>query len=245
MPFGTLQTNGDSNPQFAPPYTHQINEFSDLTLLTVSYRTTYRSVRHLVPDMLELEDEPLVTAILADYGMSTVGSYKEYVHCVEVRYNNKSFDYTLSLILDNESAIFSGREKFGYPKKFGHVTMTTDTGSSIMQGHVERPVGQKLVQFNYTPLCRLHDVPSTSKRTLNLRVIPSPLPDQPPSVRELVPLDMRITHEEAWACSGSISFPEPSGMDPIHELDIVRYEGSVLIRHATAVLEPPVEVFQI
>ncbi len=244
MPFGTLKINGNSIPQFAPPYTVATNEFSGMSILTIPYRTTYESVRHFVPEELGLEDEPLVTALLVDYGMSTVGAYKEYVHVVEVKYNCETFDYCLSLVLNNESAIFSGREQFGYPKKFGKVSWVVDSGSSIMSGHIERPVGQKLLQFNYSPVQMLHEIPKGGrKKTLNLRVIPSPIPNQPPSVKELVPIDMDITASEAWLCSGSISFPEPSEHDPMHRIEILRYESAVLIRNATSVLRPPTEVF--
>lgn len=244
MPFGALKTNGSSIPQFAPPYTVANNEFSGVNILTVPYRTTYESVRHLVPEELELADEPLVSASIVDYGMSTVGAYKEYVHLVEVTYKGEVFDYCLSLILNNESAILSGREQFGYPKRLGSVSWIVDSGSSIMHGHVQRPVGQNLLRFNYSPTQKLHDIPNGQrKRTLNLRVIPSPIPNQPPSVKELVPVDMKMTADEVWLCSASISFPEPSEHDPMHKIKILRYEPATFIRNATAELEPPAEVF--
>ncbi|KAJ5950766.1 uncharacterized protein N7479_009179 [Penicillium vulpinum] len=244
MPFGTLSVSANAVPQFAPPYTLDTQHFSDVTLLKISYRVTSASIRHLVPDVLELEDEPLVSAMLVDYGMSTVGAYKEYVHSVDVNYKGKAFTYCLSLILNNESAIFCGREQYGYPKRFGQVSLNIDTGSHILRGHVERPVGQMLANFNFAPSTLLPAVSQTIPG-LNLRVIPSPLANHPPSVKELVPAIMDITPKEVWLGSGSVSFPEPSVFDPMHELEILRYEPAVLIRGASCVLNMPTEIFQL
>ncbi|KAJ5382719.1 hypothetical protein N7517_000630 [Penicillium concentricum] len=244
MPFGTLSVTANGVPQFAPPYKTNIQHFTDVTLLKIAYRVTSASIRHLVPDVLELEDEPLVYAMLVDYGMSTVGTYKEYIHNVEVTYKGKTYDYSLSLILNNESAILCGREQYGYPKRFGYVSLNMDTSSHIFQGHVERPVGQKIVNFNFAPSSLL---PATDQNinALNLRVIPSPLANQLPSVKELVPTVMEIKTKEVWLGSGSVSFPEPSPFNPLHELEILRYEPAVLVRGATCVLNQATEVFQL
>ncbi|KAJ5494097.1 hypothetical protein N7463_010184 [Penicillium fimorum] len=229
MPFGTLSVNANGVPQFAPPYTTNTQNFTDVTLLKITYRVTSASIRHLVPDVLELEDEPLVSTMLVNYGMSTVGAYKEYG-----MFTLSSYGYCLSLILNIQSAISCGREQYGYPKRFGYVSFNMDTGSHIVRGHVERPVGQKLVNFNFAPPSLLPAVDQTIT-ALNLRVIPSPLADQPPSVKELLPAVMEIKPKEVWLGSGSVSFPEPSAFDPLHELEILRYEPAVLIRGATCV----------
>lgn len=270
--FGSLSLTNSAIPAYAPPYRAgtTTTEFSDVDLVFITYRTTRASVRPLVPSMLSLADEPLVTVGFLAYGMSGVGAYREYAHLVEVTYGGETFDYGLSLVLDNEAAIFSGREQFGYPKKFGKVVINNtgggggggDTGStggggwSILTGSVERPVGQRIVQFGFVPTTgqRIPGglVPNreTDKRTLNLRLIPSPVVGGPtqetkPSVRELVPVYMEITAPEAWLGQGSLSFPEPSEFDPLHRLEIVRYEQAVFARKAECVLRPPTEVFSL
>lgn len=249
MPFGQLSVSSNRGiPTFAPPYHPGITEFSDVNLLFITYRTSLASVRQFVPDMLELEDEPLVSTVFVDYGMSGVGAYKEYCHLVEVTYKGEKFDFGLSLILNNEAAIFSGREQFGYPKKFGNVTFDTDTGTSILKGTVERPVGQRIVQFNFAPTQRIPGGPpksGTKKRTLNLRVIPSPLEGAAPSLKELIPVVMDIDSQEAWLGQGSISFPEPSEFDPMHKIEILRYEHAIYVRRANCVLRHPTEIFSL
>lgn len=195
MPFGSLSVGDNAIPSFEPPYTNKINKFTDVNLLQVRYRTSYANVRHLVPEFLELEDEPLVTASVVEYGLSTLGQYNEYVHQVEVKHDGETFDYCLSLILDNESAIFIGREKFGLPKTFGKVTLERRTGSGTLVAAVEKPAGQTVVQFSFTLQTQLTETPPSGegKRVLNLRVIPSPIEGAPPSLRELIPHRMVIS----------------------------------------------------
>ncbi|PLB51379.1 acetoacetate decarboxylase [Aspergillus steynii IBT 23096] len=243
MPFGSLPVDGTPIPQYAPPYSTQGNEYSDMTMLIVTYRTKADNVRPLVPDVLELEDEPLVTAMLLSHGMSTFGTYQEYVHAVEVTYNGERFDYNLSLILENEAAIFCGREQLGYPKKFGPVSLMLETGSRVIQGQAEYPAGQKVVQFNYSPIRRLKEVTFPAKRSLNLRVIPSAIPDQPSSVKELIPFAVDFVSDEAWEGSASISFPEPSDFHPMHRVGVLRYESAILVRRGTCAIHAATEVF--
>ncbi|OQE40853.1 hypothetical protein PENCOP_c005G02668 [Penicillium coprophilum] len=242
MPFGTLPVKANAIPQFAPPYAPMPYNYSDVTFLKISYRVTSASISHLVPDVLELEDEPLVSAMLVDYGMSTLGPYKEYIHTVDVTYKGKVSSFFLFVLLDNESGIFGGREQYGYPKRFGHPFFNMETGSNMLEGYVEKPLGQKIIKFNFTPSSIL-PTEDQAVKVLNLRVIPSPLEGQPPSVKELVPAVMEIKPSEIWVGSGSISFPEPSAFDFIHRLEILRYEPAVLIRRATTVLQPSTEVF--
>ncbi|KAK1147240.1 hypothetical protein N8T08_001979 [Aspergillus melleus] len=243
MPFGSLSVGATPIPQYAPPYSTKGNEYSDVTMLIVTYRSKADHVRPFVPDVLELEDEPLVTAMLLSHGMSTFGAYQEYVHAVEVTYKEEKFDYNLSVILENEAAVFCGREQLGYPKKIGPVSLSLQTGSRVIKGHAEYPAGQRVVQFNYSPLRRLKEVVFPAKRSLNLRVIPSAIPDQSPSVKEFIPFVVDFASEEAWEGAGSISFPEPSEFHPLHRVEVLRYESAILVRHGTCAIRPAAEVF--
>ncbi|EOD50445.1 putative acetoacetate decarboxylase protein [Neofusicoccum parvum UCRNP2] len=110
MSFGTLSIKDNAIPLFSPPYSNNPNKFSKITIISIAYRVTLASVQHLVPDVLELESEPLMTTWFIDYGMSSVGSYKEFLQFVEVTYKGEKFNYALFLALDNEAAIFAGRE---------------------------------------------------------------------------------------------------------------------------------------
>ncbi|GAQ35534.1 hypothetical protein AtubIFM56815_002791 [Aspergillus tubingensis] len=250
MPFGTFELTGDAIPQYAPPYPTGDCDFTGSTILVITYRTTAHSVAPFVPSMLELEDEPLITVRLLRHSMTSFGPYNEYTHGVDVRYRGEKYEYFLSLILDNESPVLAGREQYGFPKKFGTVEFNPSEprGTRVMCGHVEHPPHQKILQMNYSPV-RKQAVPDVGmkveSRCMNLRVLPSPIAGQPPSVRELMPLALKITAKEIWEGEGSVSFPEPSEVDPMHRIEIVRYESAHFLREANLWLGPTGEVYSV
>lgn len=167
MPLGSLSVTAEGVPIFAPPYPRHKDPYTFIIdkILSVSYRVAASQVRHLVPDMLELEDEPLMTSFFIEYGMTLVGSYKEYVHNVEVTYKGERFNYNVILILDNESAIFAGREQYGFPKVFGKAEIEPETGG--------RPAGPSSTASSSprhlsTTLLRRRSGPSTSAASSSL-----------------------------------------------------------------------------
>lgn len=148
MPFGQLSISNRGIPQHDPPYSDATPVFDDVTVLTIQYRTSFKSISHLIPDVIEVENEPLVTATLLNYGAGPAGPFLEFIHTVEAKYLGKSYDFCLSLILDNEMAVLAGREPCGFPKRLGQLSLTTRS-SNRATGYVERPVGQKLVEFSF------------------------------------------------------------------------------------------------
>lgn len=245
MPFGSLSVTNTAIPQYAPAYPVNGSDYTSETVLTVTYQTSVQCVRHLVPDMLELENEPEVSVMLLQHTMSSFGPYNEYVHSVKVKYNGDTFEYFLSLILDNDSPILCGREQFGFPKKLGNVTLNLKTGSPVVHGYVERPVGQTIVKVGFQPEQKVKGTVETTIKGLNLRVIPSVASGHSPSVKELVPVDISMEASEVWQGSGSVCFPEPSRFDPMHEIKVLRYGTAILLRNASLAIPLPTQVFQL
>ncbi|KAE8381323.1 acetoacetate decarboxylase [Aspergillus bertholletiae] len=245
MPFGSLSVSNTAIPQYAPPYPVDGSDYTSDNVLIVNYQTTAHCVRHLVPDMLELEDEPHVSVMILQHSMTSFGPYNEYVHSVKVKYNGDTFDYFLSLILDNDSPILCGREQFGFPKKLGAVTLVPTTRSTVVHGYVERPAGQKVIEVGFQPEHKVEGRIDKTIPGLNLRVIPSVVPGQSPSVKELVPVDIRMEANEVWQGSGSICFPEPSKFDPMHQVKVLRYGIATLLRNASLTIRLPTKVFQL
>ncbi|KOC13639.1 putative decarboxylase DEC1 [Aspergillus flavus AF70] len=226
MPFGQLSISNRGIPQHDPPYSDATPVFDDVTVLTTQYRTSFKSISHLIPDVIEVEDEPLVTATLLNYGAGPAGPFLEFIHTVEAKYLGKSYDFCLSLILDNEMAVLAGREPCGFPKRLGQLSLTTRS-SNRGTGYVERPVGQKLA-------------------ILNLRVIPSPVAGAPASLKELVPSNFEIRPVEVWEGVGKLTFPENCPQaEAINKIEIVRYESATLGYGSACILHPSEEVFQL
>jgi len=254
MPFGTLKTDEVKHgiPVHSPPYPSSKDEFSDIDALVIRYRTSAAAVKGLLPQELEIEDEPIAVCTLFKYGMSPIGAYTEFVSHIEVRFQGVKYNYCLELILDNEGAIFSGREKYGIPKVFGSVawdpTSTKPAPAGFVAGHVERPAGVKLAQFGFKPEAKVQGfgpIPRLGQSSLGLRSIPSPVIGDPPVVREFVPFEFQITEGEVWRGTGSLAFTGVSEFDPLHKVPVVRYESATLIRRASAVLHPATKTFSI
>ncbi|PNP73838.1 hypothetical protein FNYG_12797 [Fusarium nygamai] len=62
----------------------------------------------MIPEELELEEEPIVVLTLFNYGMSPIGPYNEFVCQVEVKFEGKKMPYFIELVLNNEGAIYAG-----------------------------------------------------------------------------------------------------------------------------------------
>ncbi|KAG6364748.1 hypothetical protein INS49_006352 [Diaporthe citri] len=161
-----------------------------------------------------------MTSFFIEYGMTLVGSYKEYIHNVEVTYKGEKFNYNVILILDNESAIFAGREQYGFPKVFG-------------KAEIEPRTGGRLVTAN----ALVNNPPAPKKWSLNLRSIQQPHPGMAAPILELVPVFMDMHLTEVWTGKGRVDFPRRSAHNPWCELDVLRYEGGFLARNVTAALQ--------
>lgn len=246
MPFGTIKTSSTNNstPIHSAPYSSDENEFSDVTCLVVRYRTTAESVKDLLPEELEIEDQPLVGACLFRYGMSPIGPYTEFVHQIEVKYKGELYDYNITLLLDNQAAIFSGRERYGIPKTMGNVVFNPSEPSprsgGFITGIVERPTGVTLGVIGFKPerLVPYGPIQPKKKEGLNIRLIPSPVDGEKPSLREFVVTRFDINEGEVWTGQASVKFTGLSDFDPLHKLPVVRYESATLIRRGIAVLRP-------
>lgn len=159
MSAGKLSVESNAIPTFSPPYTTTTHTFSDVTLTAIAYRVTRASIEALVPSALTLAAEPLVTSTFVHYGMSSVGRYAEFVQSVEVAYGGETYNHPLILLLDNEAAIFAGREVFGYPKVFGRTVIEHATGTRLVRGRAERPLGREVVGFEFVPEVRGEGIP--------------------------------------------------------------------------------------
>ncbi|KAF9771676.1 hypothetical protein IL306_010684 [Fusarium sp. DS 682] len=254
MPFGTLKTKEARGPipLSSPPYPVGLDEFTDVQGLSIQYHTTYDAAKDLIPEECELEDEPLVTLTLLGYGMGPIGAYNEFICQVEVKWQGKKYGFSIELVLNNEGAIYAGRERWGIPKVMGNVvwdpSRINSAPNGIITGHVERPAGCKLVQFGFKPQKKVQDWGALSRpkrESLHLRSIPAANSYDPPVLREFIPTCHEITHAELWTGEGSIGLFNVSEFDPIHRLKVVRYVGATMYRNARSVLHPITKTFPV
>ncbi|KAK1516648.1 acetoacetate decarboxylase [Colletotrichum paranaense] len=168
-----------------------------------------------------------MSTIVLDYGMSSVGAYKYLI-----------------LILDNEAAIFAGREQYGFPKVFGKADIRTTNGTRLVLANAQRPAGRTLFECEFVPDHRIPSLRAADKWGLNLRSIPQPCVGTS-AIQELIPTIMDWKFREIWAGHGQITFPRRSAFDPWCGVNILRYEGSFFARGLTGELRCGGESFKV
>lgn len=254
MPRGCLNARKCvSVPAQNPLYPARQVDFSDTDVLSIKYYTSAEAIKHLIPDDFELEDEPLVTACLFHWGYSPFGAYTELVSTVEVTWEGTKYDFALELILDNEGALFMGREQLGVPKVIGRVVFdpsNTPRQPGYQLGHVERPIGHEIMRFGFKPEQKIHGLKSLSpvpdqKAILALRILPHLHNDKPPVVREYVAIRTICTEGELWSGTGSIAFVQSASFTLLTQAPVLRYAESFLLRKSAHFISPDLESFSL
>ncbi|KIW82731.1 hypothetical protein Z517_05759 [Fonsecaea pedrosoi CBS 271.37] len=254
MPRGELNVRAASSvPAQNPLYPTKRIEYSDTDMLRIEYLTSAEAVKHLIPDDFEIEDKPLVGVTAANWGFSQFGAYSELITTVEVTYQGIKYDFGLELILENEAALFMGREQLGCPKVIGRVVFdptTTPRDPGFQLGHVERPVSHKVIQFGFRPESKIHGlqkmpVPADQKRFLVLRILPNLHNDKDPVVREYVAIQNICTEGELWTGTGSINYAPTSRFLLTTQLPVLEYRESILLRHSAQYISTDFQTFEL
>jgi hypothetical protein len=236
---GTISSeNIAAIPAFASPYTRATTTptFTNVDIVKIKYRTNGALVRDLIPDQLLLEELPIVTTWVLDYAFSNIGPYKELIHQVEVTFQGKKYDYAILLVLDNEDAVYGGREMFGYPKVLGQIDFDISKRSGVsgfITATVSRPVGNSIVKFLFKPSNYISTgaIPPPVNDGLTLRVIPNIIPGEKPDVRQFIPITFKADSGERWKGVGSLEFPSASEFDPLHKTPVVEYLEAESLRN--------------
>ncbi|PLB37198.1 acetoacetate decarboxylase family protein [Aspergillus candidus] len=232
-------------PISAPPYPTppKTMHWSGISSVIMKYRTDGNLVRDLIPSNLSVEQSPVVTIMFVDYGDSPMGTCHEVIQFVEVVYNGQKYNYSMFLVLDNQIAVYIGREVFGFPKVLGQVDFNPKQADSrnAIRGSctAHTDTSGPVVESSFTPANRqcahgpLHPG-SEGSPVLNLRLIPSSVPGGPPSVREFVEVDFSLQDGEVWEGDWDLKLPSLADSDSFHKLPVVERLSGHLVRNSTS-----------
>jgi acetoacetate decarboxylase len=209
-----------------PPYLYRGVED-----IFIAYETDPAGVEALLPPGLEPADEvPVCIAWGRWIPFSSFGPYNEAYVMIRVNLDGTTYLYQPFIFTDNEIPLVAGREIWGYAKKLAVMERHSggQDGSPFgeqMLFTVERPRGQRIMTMSivceqtFEP-AELEDLP-----VLSTRLIPSAEPDRPPSVAELVRLDVTAPlHTSAdgtpmlFTGRAAVSMDARSAVDPWHLL---------------------------
>jgi acetoacetate decarboxylase len=173
-----------------PPYLYRGVED-----IFISYEADPEGVEALLPPGLKPADEvPVCLAWGRWIPFSSFGPYHEAYIMIRADLDGTTYLYQPFIFTDNEIPLVAGREIWGYAKKLAvmerHSGGSGSTFGEQMLFTVERPRGQRIMTMSIA--CEETFDPAEMEDTpvLSTRLIPSAEPDSPPSVAELVRLDV-------------------------------------------------------
>jgi acetoacetate decarboxylase len=223
------QPIGAAGTYMAPPYLYRGMED-----IFIAYETSREGVEALLPPGLEPADEvPVCIAWGRWIPFSSFGPYHEAYVMIRAEFEGTTFLYQPFIFTDNEIPLVAGRELWGFAKKLAVMERTSGGGGDPfgeqMLFTVERPRGQRIMTMSIA--CERKADPSELEDlpVLSMRLIPNAEAGQPPSVAELVRLDVEgALHSSAdgspqlFAGRASLTMDARSPVDPWHLLQPTR-----------------------
>jgi acetoacetate decarboxylase len=208
-----------------PPYLYRGVED-----IFIAYEAEPAAVQSLLPPGLEpADDMPVCIAWGRWIPFSSFGPYNEAYVMVRVVLDGETYLYQPFIFTDNEIPLVAGREIWGFAKKLA-IMKRHSGGAGQPFGEqllftTERPAGRRIMTMSI--VCdsladpdELEDLP-----VLSMRLIPSAEEAKPPSVSELVRLDVDAhVHSSAsgapmlFTGRASLTMDAVSPVDPWHLL---------------------------
>jgi len=204
----------------------------------VAYTADAAAVDSLLPPGVKAADDPPICMAWARWtAWSVFGPYHESYIMVRATFKNETYLYQPFIFTNNEIPLEAGREIWGYAKKLA-VMERSYGGSGTPYGEqavftVERPKGKRIMTV--TMACDAQEDPANLEDlpVLSTRIVPNSEAGRPPSVAELVRLDVPATlHASAdgapklWKGRGSVTMDSPSEVDPWYLLAPIEIRGA-------------------
>jgi acetoacetate decarboxylase len=223
------QPIGPGGAYAPPPYLYRGVE--DIVIAYEADRANVESL--LPPGVVPADDVPVCIAWGRWIPFSSFGPYREAYIMVRVTLDGETYLYQPFIFTDNEIPLVAGREIWGYAKKLA-VMERSSGGSGQPFGEqtlftVERPRGQRIMTMSI--ICDALADPGSLENLspLSLRLIPNSEAGRPPSVCELVRLDVDASVHRAadgtpmlFTGRASLTMDAVSPADPWHLLAPLR-----------------------
>ncbi|MGE1062228.1 acetoacetate decarboxylase [Megasphaera paucivorans] len=121
-----------TTPLISDPVPNISHKFNNRGYLYIVYKTDRKALEKVVPEPLQLLDEPLVRfEVMYMQDATGFGCYTESGQAIPVIYNGLKGDYLHMMYLDNFEAIAAGKESSAYPKKIGYPSLYIDNNTIV------------------------------------------------------------------------------------------------------------------
>ncbi|MGU3285130.1 acetoacetate decarboxylase family protein [Methylobacterium mesophilicum] len=235
-------------PVHADPLSFTNATFTGVDQVTFKYQTRTEAAAALLPVELEIEDNPEVSVMFLNYGFSSVGPFREYIHIIHARFRGEEVGFVPHIFISNERGMLAGREREGYPKLLGEIDfdMRQSNVYGLLTAKMSRPAGVTLAQGLFRPSEMVGGVSEDKPvviKAIGLRVLGSAVPDSPLTVCELVPSALEFFSGQIWSGDGSLMFTGASSLTPLHELPVVGAVEATAFYNASFRLHRPTETY--
>ena len=254
----TSQNFGPSMPSYAPTYPAfpkgESWKWLDIDVVLIDYLTDAAPLAEWLPAECNLVSIPLaptqsaVKMLWANYRGGTLPPYLEVIQNIPCVYKGQLYLYVAQIWVDTDSAMASGRELGGFPKKLADIGLDWfgELGTGYLDRSQEKPIGSgnRIASYTVRKTGKMLSLPLPPDRTptfpfpYNLTLPlpeatgqPQPLPfvtlctktiptvGGPFALTQLTSLKWTLEKGELWAADASLSF-RASESDPLYKLPV-------------------------
>lgn len=131
MKIEDIQKNAFAMPFTSPSYPKIDFKFFNREFFIITYETDIELLREIVPEPLKVVDPIVKFEVIRMPDSYGFGDYTESGQVIQVEFEGKIGSYVHSMYLDDASPIASGREIWGFPKKYAHPELLVDTDTLV------------------------------------------------------------------------------------------------------------------
>ena len=206
-----------------PPYAYR-----GCPQLIVLFRSSEEAIRELVPEPMVPNADDLAFLMIGSMVTDEFGTYDEAILAVPASAGGVQGNHVVFHFVSTDKPMAAGREIMGWPKKLAELDWRAEgdavTASCTRDGQpLIRARGEMDGSIDPSAL-------PLSPTWLNLKVIPSVLPDAPPDVAQLTGVtltDLKV--EEARGGRASLELSS-TATDPVSRLEVHEVVGAVVCR---------------
>ena len=227
MNIDDVRRNAFAMPLTSPAFPPGPYRFVDREFLVVTYRTDPEALREVVPEPLQLPDDPVVKYEFIRMPDSTgFGDYTESGQVIPVLYLGRKGSYVHSMFLNDEAPIAGGRELWGFPKKLAAPALQVQTDTllgTLDYGSVR--VATATMGYKHRALDAQSLLPGLLEPNYLLKIIPHV--DGSPRICELVEYHLEdVVVKGAWSGPAALQLAEHA-LAPVARLPVLEVVSGV------------------
>lgn len=218
-----------SEPLFnRPPFKHE-----GVDRLNITFETEYDPAARIVPQILSFADEkPKATLVIANFKNAAIKNYKESILMFHCEYQGKKLMYMPSPIVSCIGPMITGRELWGYPKKYGIIDF--EYKNDEMNIKIQRPTGRNIFDVKAKKVKRLPPENWVNTDGAFVKLIPSAEENNKPDVCQIVGCKSTLEpviddngYAELWRCNSSITHGADNENDPWGKIPVINITRAI------------------